>query len=308
MHVAVSADPIFLLDQAELRPGRLRGISLGIRRGVTAVLGWSGAGKTSLLNLLSGFERPSRGLVRCEERMAWVPQSDGLWPHCTAIEHLTECGSTRADAETLLAEFDLLAHAGAWPLTLSRGEQSRLAVARAIAMATPVLVMDEPLSHVDPARAGKYWSAIRQHIGQTGASLVFATHHAETACGEAEHAICLHEGALAYEGSVTLLYNEPASEHLMNYLGPGNWLTPKDARMWLGATWPAARCVRPERMMISSTENDGAMVAASRFYGAHALTELRMANGAVRLFTHRPAGPLERGARVRVSLSPSTPQ
>ena len=159
---------------------RLIDVTVGVPRGVTAVLGHSGAGKTSLLNLLVGFERPDAGTLTAAldweghtRPLFWAPQDDGLWPHLSARDHLAAMGTGQADA--LLAEFDLTGRAGALPPTLSQGERTRLAVARALAADAAVLVMDEPLAHVDPARLGKYWEAIRRRMEASGSSLVFST-------------------------------------------------------------------------------------------------------------------------------------
>ena len=184
----MQADAIFQLDRVTLRPTRLREVTLTIPRGITAVLGASGAGKTSLLNVLAGFETPTSGKLHGDTRVAWAPQGDGLWPGCTAREHLTECGTSTAAADALLASFDLAHLADTKPPKLSRGEQSRLALARALAMTPRTLVFDEPLSHVDTARSGKFWGVIREHVRTTGTSLIFATHAPEIALAEAEHA------------------------------------------------------------------------------------------------------------------------
>jgi iron(III) transport system ATP-binding protein len=297
MHAAVSAEPIFTLDRVVLRPARLREVSLAIARGVTAVIGWSGAGKTSLLNVLARFEKPDSGKLSGETRVAWVPQSDGLWPQCTATGHLTECGSSRDDAAALLRAFDLNERASARPGTLSRGEQSRLAVARALATRAPVFIMDEPLAHVDPARAGGYWRVIREHIATTGASLVFATHQPDIALGNAQHAVAMHDGALVFHGGIATLYHDPAIAELMHLLGPGNWLAADDARTW---NLPAG-CVRPERIIVSENGDGPCEVVASRFCGTHAETEVRCGD-ARRVFVHRPAGVLAAGARVVIGV------
>jgi iron(III) transport system ATP-binding protein len=301
----VQADALFQLESAALGTARLREVSLVVPRGVTAVLGASGAGKTSLLNLLSGFEKPASGKLHGDTRVAWVPQGDGLWPGCTAREHLTECGASTDEAERLLAAFDIAQCARSHPAKLSHGERNRLAVARALAMSPRALVMDEPLAHVDSARVGKYWRAIRDHVGRTGVSLVFATHSPEIALAEAEHAICLREGAAAFSGKVAELYERPASEELANFLGPANWLTPDEARTWLGETWPAARCLRPERLMITPAECGAATVSASRFCGAFAETELRAAGDTTRTFFHRPASVAAAGSRVAITTAPN---
>src|SRR5260221_246091 len=230
MHADMAADPLWQLDAVSLDPARLREVSATIPAGVTAIIGWSGAGKTSLLNLLVRFERPDRGAIIGAPRVAWVPQNGGLWPHCTAFEHLEIARGSRDGIEALLAAFDLAEKHHSHPSHLSQGEQSRLAAARALATNADVFVMDEPLAHVDPARVGNYWRVIREHLAKTGASLVFSTHTPESAAGEAQHALCLRAGRVLHARPVASLYADPPDEELMGYLGPGNWFTPTEAR------------------------------------------------------------------------------
>ncbi|HEV8004340.1 MAG TPA: ATP-binding cassette domain-containing protein, partial [Planctomycetaceae bacterium] len=136
--------------------------ALDIRRGVTAVLGISGAGKTTLLNLLCGFARPDGGRVDTfisqnngRLPLFWVPQNDGLWPHRTARAHLEQVQNGAAgSAPDWLADFNLGDHAQKTPEQLSHGERNRLAIARALASGAGVLVLDEPMAHVDPAQIG----------------------------------------------------------------------------------------------------------------------------------------------------------
>jgi iron(III) transport system ATP-binding protein len=158
------SDILWQLNRAGLAR-RLSDISLSIQSGVTAVLGHSGAGKTSLLNLLVQFEPPDTGSLdaqfdRGTHRIPifWVPSDGGLWPHLTVAEHIAAViASSPNDAETnrWLEEFDLTNRRDSRPDTLSAGEQARLAVARALASDAAVLGMDVPLVHVDPSRVGK---------------------------------------------------------------------------------------------------------------------------------------------------------
>ena len=302
----MQADALFTLERVTLPPARLREVSLTIRRGITAVLGPSGAGKTSLLNILAGFEKPASGKLAGDTRVAWAPHDDALWPGCTAREHLTECGATVEAADALLASLDLAHQADARPARLSRGERNRLALARALAMAPRTLVLDEPLAHTDTARSGRFWSVLRDHIAGTGASLIFATHSPEIALAEAENAICLRDGEVRFTGKVAELYENPASQELADFLGPSNWFTPEDARAWLGATWGAPRCLRPERLTICTAESSGTIVVKSRFLGAYAETDVRAPDGTARTFIHRPALPPARDAHVCIQ-SEDTP-
>jgi ABC-type Fe3+/spermidine/putrescine transport system ATPase subunit len=300
----MAADPLWQLDAVSLGPARLHEVSLSVHRGVTAIVGWSGAGKTSLLNLLVGFEAPSGGRIVGAPRVVWVPQSGGLWAHCTAREHLEIARHAKDGIGELLAAFDLTDKAGARPHELSEGEQSRLAVARALAADAEVLVMDEPLVHVDPARAGNYWRVIRRQLSASGASLVFATHEPEAVLAEAERAVCLSEGRLLHEGLVTELYAHPPNAELMSFLGPGNWLSPEDARQWLGLEIGAPRCFRPEQLMIEPVADGSARVTGARFMGSVAEVELfDPASMQTRLFFHRPGSAslaAGMGATIRV--------
>jgi ABC-type multidrug transport system ATPase subunit len=229
-------------------------------------------GKTSLLNLLVGFEKADAGTITGTARVAWVPQNGGLWPHCSAREHLEIACRSGEGIEQLLAMFDLAERACAFPEELSEGEQSRLAVARALACGGEVLVMDEPLVHVDPARVGKYWEAIREHVARANVSLVFSTHEPEAAMGEAQHVICLRDGRVLHAGRVAELYANPPTQELMECLGAGNWFTPEESAHWLGAD---ARCIRPERLAIEPAQDGAIIVESSRFKGSIAEAVLR---------------------------------
>ena len=300
----MAADPLWTLDHVSLAPSRLRDVSLILRPGVTAVIGWSGAGKTSLLNVLVGFEKAEGGSVRGTASIAWVPQDGGLWPHCTAREHLAIARPDGDGLDTLLAAFDLAARAEARPHELSQGEQARLSVARALAAKAAVLVMDEPLAHVDPARAGNYWRVIREHLATTGASLVFSTHLPEIALGEAVRVVCLSEGRVVHDGPVRELYDAPPTAELMTFLGPGNWLTPDEAALWLGAEIKHPRCFRPEQVVIESAPGGEVVVCDARFRGTVEEAELQHPQAAVpRMFFHRPAGArLRAGERVTMRV------
>jgi iron(III) transport system ATP-binding protein len=290
---------------------RLRDLTLRIEPGVTAVLGHSGAGKTSLLNLLVGFEMPDAGKLTAEFKrgshripLFWAPADGGLWPHLTVAEHISAVGGGKAgdeaDTNRRLEEFDLLHRRASRPDTLSAGEQARLSVARALAADAAVLVMDEPLVHVDPSRVGKYWQIIRQHLVEKKASLVFATHSPRAVLAEARRVICLREGRVQYNGEVEQLYWRAASPELAGCLGEANWLEPEAARLWLQREESTARCFRPEQIAVQSSGESPFLVESSRFQGSVAEVEVRHEpTGTVRTFYHRPsANHLAPGTRI----------
>jgi ABC-type multidrug transport system ATPase subunit/DNA-binding beta-propeller fold protein YncE len=290
---------------------RLRDIAVRIEPGVTAVLGPSGAGKTSLLNLLVGFEKPDAGELTPQfERGAhriplfWAPADGGLWPQWTVAEHIAAVVEKKADSETetnrWLDAFDLATQRESRPDTLSAGEQARLNVARALAADAAVLVMDEPLVHVDPSRVSKYWQIIREHLAAKGTSLVFATHLPRPVLAEARRVICLRDGRMEYDGEVETLYWRAASPELASRLGEANWVEPEDARLWLRREESAARCFRPEQISVQLDGQSPIVVESSHFQGAVTELEVRHAQtGAVRKFFHRPSSNhLARGTRI----------
>ncbi len=283
------------LEQVSLRgrqAPRLHPLSVQLHAGCTAVIGYSGAGKTSLLNLLVGFEKPDSGtLTRPEGRIFWAPQNGGLWPHLTVREHFLTVRSGQPLPSELLRDFDLAHKLDSRPDELSEGEQSRLSVARALWSDASVLVMDEPLVHVDPARAEICWRAIRRHLGMNQYFLIFSTHSPETVLGEAKRALCLKEGRLLYDGSVHDLYQRPPTAELAGFLGPANWFEPEEARGWLGRDEPAARGWRPEQIQILPVADRVITVgSAPRFLGSVEEVELlHESTGQRRVVYHRPA-------------------
>lgn len=302
---------------------RLDGVSIQIPPGITAVLGYSGAGKTSLLNILAGMEAGQTGQIsgpragRGAVPLFWVPQDGGLWPHLTCVDHLRAVlppPATVAEAnlpwptdsaaavDKILAGFDLLERAEAVPAELSQGEQARLSLARCLAACPAVLLMDEPLAHVDPVRRLKYWHMIRDYLKTTAAALVFSTHQPETAIREAAHVVCLEEGRVIYAGDLPTLYRSPPSETAGAFLGPLNWFDSAAAHVWLQRS--EAAVLRPEELSLVADRDGPFEVLSFRFSGSYSETELRSVKASPptsRVLVHRSSDALfQSGQRVRL--------
>lgn len=293
---------------------RLDCVSLKIPAGITAIIGYSGAGKTSLLNLLAALEIPDSGSIAASpvvrEQTArfslptyWVPQSGGLWSHFRAEQHLEavqaggigqNSSQSRESTDNWLARFDLSERRQAYPGQLSRGEQSRLSVARALAANPAVLLMDEPLAHVDPVRTPQYWSVIREHLATTGASLVFSTHEPAVAIQESDHVICLKNGSVTATGPTSEIYHNPPSCEVARFLGPINWFAADEAAVWLGtesATATGDVGLRPENIHLTDSKDGAFEILSFRFGGSYAETLLKhRASSQVRTIIHRPVG------------------
>lgn len=289
---------------------RLEGIDLEIPAGVTAIMGYSGAGKTSLLNVLVGFERPDRGDIQRNQThsetatldLFWVPHSLGLWPQYTVREHCLlvspDPDQQQARVDELLAAFVLTEVSDKYPGQLSQGEASRLSVVRALASQAKVLVMDEPLVHVDQAHWPQYWDFIRAYCASHSISLVFSTHSPELVLREAQQVICLDQGQVVYHGPVDELYRSPSSVKAASFLGPVNEIDS------LGETSDLPTLARPEQVELLTDPAGPFEIKQTHFLGT--MEEVRTVNretGAAHTFYHRPArSVLEAGQRISIRL------
>ncbi|WP_417383492.1 ATP-binding cassette domain-containing protein [Gimesia sp.] len=293
---------------------RLTEVNLEIPAGVTAVMGYSGAGKTSLLNLLVKFERPDRGTVLRTGSaddgldLFWVPHTLGLWPQYSVLEHLTlvcpQAELHQFSPESLLDQFNLKPLAAKYPGQLSQGEASRLAVARALASHARVIVMDEPLVHVDQAHWPAYWKVIREFCQERQISLVFSSHSPELVLREATHVVCLEQGRIVYAGDVNELYHDPPDCQIAGYLGPVNDLSKVD-RQAMTDNEKSPRFTRPEQLSIVSDDQGFYEVQDVKFSGSvEEVTLIGDGNPQTSptLF-HRPArSRLRKGERVSIRL------
>lgn len=165
-------------------PWLFHGISTTIEAGeVVGLVGPSGSGKSTLLSLVAGFERPARGKVDVTGRVAWVFQNPHGVPGRTACDHvalpLLAQGASVAEAEErardLLASFGI-SHVADQPFrTLSGGEGQRLMLARAVASAPAILLVDEPTAQLDQATAHEVARYLHVLAGRDVA-VVIATH------------------------------------------------------------------------------------------------------------------------------------
>ncbi len=286
---------------------RLQLESLDIPEGVTAVLGKSGSGKTSLLNLLVGFERADAGRVAririanaVSLQLSWVPPDFGLWSHLTVEEHLQAVAvADDGLVSRLVKEFDLQEIRDQKPSTLSMGEQARVAVARSLATKASAHVMDEPFAHVDPGRLDLYWQAVREHLKATNASLIFSSHSPSVVLREARHVICLDEGNVAWTGIPQDLYSAPPSRSLAVLLGPVNWIDNADDPWWK-VSYSTSESLRPEQLIVEEDEQSPLVVEHSWCVGPHQETELKSTTSeSTRTFYHQPLNqPLTKGTSV----------
>jgi ABC-type multidrug transport system ATPase subunit len=255
---------------------------LAIQAGVTAVLGQSGAGKSSLLGLLADFESPASGEIRfdvaavgnnehCPVRF-WSPQDFGLWSHLSVQEHIevVQIASDTRSAIDWLQLFDLDALAQSRPRELSMGEKSRLSVLRALASQARCVILDEPLAHVDEARVDRYWQVLESQVKETQATCVFSTHDAICVRRFADHCVCLEDGQVAFAGPVATVLFEPPSEATAWLLGPANFFSEKQ-RACLFEQESVPVCIRPDELRIVFEPDGFGIRSTRRIAGAYAV-------------------------------------
>lgn len=313
---------IITLEQISLTTGRvsrLSDLSIALREGRTAIVGFSGAGKSSLLGLLAKFEHPTGGTIDWQEPIGdfslpvfWAPQDNGLWPHLTVRQHLEAVTSKRPGSESAkneigldkkLKAFDLEHREAAFPGQLSKGEQNRLAVLRCLVADPAVILLDEPLAHVDPKRQPEYWKQIEEHVQQRTATLIFATHQPDIALAHSEHCLCLNQGRVVWFGPTNDLYSTPPSQQIAEYLGANNWFSEAEVRTLLLRSEQSISC-RPERLHLTVCSTGTAEVTSTVFSGSYAVTQLRDIEGKIeKEVIHRPPrNVLQSGDRVSLEV------
>ena len=155
----------------------LKDFSFSAKEGVsTAVLGPSGFGKTTLLNLSAGFLSPKEGIITpfSGGKPTYIFQEDRLLPWFTALENLTALGIEKSAAAKYLEKVGLSDAADKYPEELSGGMQRRLAIARALAFGGDIFYFDEPLRGLDIKTSGEILDLIRKEI--SGKTALIITH------------------------------------------------------------------------------------------------------------------------------------
>ena len=222
----------------------LDGVSVEVPSGsLTALLGPSGSGKSTLLRVVAGLERPNEGsvLLDGEDVTNVQPQSRGVgfvFQHYAAFKHMTVWENVafglrirrKPKAEIRrrvgeLLELVQLARLGdRYPAQLSGGQRQRMGLARALAVDPRVLLLDEPFGALDARVRKELREWLRRLHDETRTTTVIVTHDQEEAMEVADRVVVMNAGRIEQVAAPRELYDEPANEFVMSFVGPVNRL------------------------------------------------------------------------------------
>src|SRR3954447_16450681 len=215
-------------------------VSVDIPAGsLTALLGPSGGGKSTLLRIIAGLESPDEGTVEIAgaDSTNLPPQRRNVgfvFQHYAAFKHLTVARNVafgleirkrpKADVRRRVNELLELVHmeqfADRYPSQLSGGQRQRMALARALAVEPEVLLLDEPFGALDAQVRQELRAWLRRLHDEVHVTTVFVTHDQEEAMEVADEIVVINHGAVEQAGRPDDLYDAPKSEFVMSFLGP----------------------------------------------------------------------------------------
>jgi sulfate transport system ATP-binding protein len=245
----------------------LNDVSVEIPTGsLTALLGPSGGGKSTLLRIIAGLETADTGTIEIEGSDATdlPPQRRNVgfvFQHYAPFKHMTVAKNVafgleirkrpKAEIKRRVRELLELVHleqfAGRYPAQLSGGQRQRMALARALAVEPNVLLLDEPFGALDAQVRRELRDWLRRLHDEVHVTTVFVTHDQEEAMEVADEIAVINNGVVEQVGTPADLYDRPANDFVMGFLGP--------------VTQVGGRLVRPHDLELSRHDVSGSVKA-----------------------------------------------
>jgi len=215
-------------------------VSMAVRDGsLTAVLGPSGSGKSTLLRIIAGLEVPDTGrvVIGGADRTDTPARSRDVgfvFQHYAPFKHMTvrdnvafglkirkvQRDRIRERVRELLELVHLEGYADRYPSQLSGGQRQRMALARALAVEPRVLLLDEPFGALDATVRKELRAWLRRLHDDVHVTTIFVTHDQEEAMEVAEQIVVMNEGRIEQIGSPRDVYERPATDFVMGFVGP----------------------------------------------------------------------------------------
>ena len=249
------------------------------------LLGPSGCGKTSLLRMIAGHEEISSGTVLIDGHdvsvlapaarpTSMMFQNYALFPHLTVLDNVAFAlkikGMGKAErhdqALTMLRSVQLRDLAGRYPNQLSGGQQQRVALARALITQPKILLLDEPLSALDPFLRIEMRAELKELQRRLGITFIHVTHSQDEAMALADLVLVMNDGVVEQTGSPMEIFNNPRNAFVANFIGGHNVI----------AIGPKTYAVREDRIRI--TPMGDRQIGAIEFMGSH--VRIKVSDGA----------------------------
>ncbi|MDR1741913.1 MAG: ABC transporter ATP-binding protein [Synergistaceae bacterium] len=263
----------------------VNGLNIDIEKGECfSMLGPSGCGKTTTLRMVAGFEDLSDGEIYTGDRLLSSPkknyylppekrdfgmvfQAFAVWPHMSVYENVAfplrirHLGSSEIEKRTrdALASTNLLGAANDSPDSLSGGGKQRVALARALAINPDVMLLDEPLSSLDPHLREEMRFEIKDLQRKYGFSIIYVTHDQAEAMALSDRILVMKLGVVQQIDTPLAVYNSPANKFVFSFIGLSNFL---DAEWRDGV--PVLRGGMPLPDGLAPDRNMGSFSLASR--------------------------------------------
>ena len=243
------------------------------------LLGPSGCGKSSTLRMIAGHESVTEGnillsgkdvttLPPAKRGTAMMFQSYALFPHLSVLDNVAfslkmkgvDSDTRRKRAGSLLELVDMTAYGNRLPAQLSGGQQQRVALARALITDPQVLLLDEPLSALDPFLRVRMRAELKRLQRELGISFIHVTHGQDEALALADQIVVMNKARIEQAGPARDVFNAPATEFVARFMGGHNVLALPKGRFALRAD--AVR-LGPEgtEAVVTGVEYQGAHVA-----------------------------------------------
>lgn len=225
----------------------LKNINLQIERGkFITFLGPSGCGKTTLLRSIAGFYTVDQGEVWIDGEMVndlppykrgtpMVFQEYALFPHMTVFDNIAYGldilkrpeGEIQQRVEAAMAQVKLTGLEDRYPHQMSGGQQQRVAMARALVMNSPIILLDEPLSNLDAKLREEVRVELRAIQQELGLTVIYVTHDQLEALSMSDQIVVFNKGAIDQYGTPHEIYYEPKTQYVADFIGTTNFADAK---------------------------------------------------------------------------------
>jgi len=275
-----------------------------------SLLGPSGCGKTTTLRMIAGFEAPTAGEVwlkgaRIDELPPYrrnvntVFQSYALFPHLDVRANVEFGLRRKGESEIasrvakVLEQVQLDGKESRMPSELSGGERQRVALARSLVLAPDVLLLDEPLSALDPQLRKQVRAELKDLQRRSGVAFLFVTHDQEEALSMSDRMAVMHQGVLEQVGSPREIYQRPCTKFVASFLGAMNWIGNIGVR-------PECTCMGRDARQNARA----AIVTRSVFLGSTLHVEVRCEGGESIIAQVAPQDDFNEGESVHIWWEP----